>query len=57
MTAPAEIPVLSSIAEIGATYKVWLVDIWGVMHDGLRAYPRAVAATKAFRDQGGIVPL
>jgi len=57
MTAPAEIPVLSSIAEIGANYKVWLVDIWGVMHDGLRAHPRAVEATKAFRDQGGIVIL
>jgi len=55
--APAEIPVLSSIAEIGASYKVWLVDIWGVMHDGLRAHPRAVEATKAFRAQNGIVVL
>jgi HAD superfamily hydrolase (TIGR01459 family) len=55
--AQAEIPVLSSIAEIGANYKVWLVDIWGVMHDGLRAHPRAVEATKAFRKQGGIVIL
>ena len=55
--AQAEIPVLSSIAEIGANYKVWLVDIWGVMHDGLRAHPRAVEATKAFREQAGIVIL
>lgn len=55
--APVEIPVLSSIAEIGADYKLWLVDIWGVMHDGLRSHPRAVAATKAFRAQGGIVVL
>jgi HAD superfamily hydrolase (TIGR01459 family) len=55
--APAEIPVLSSIAEIGKSYKVWLVDIWGVMHDGLRAHQSAVAATKAFREQGGIVIL
>jgi HAD superfamily hydrolase (TIGR01459 family) len=55
--APEEIPVLSSIAKIGVKYKVWLVDIWGVMHDGLRAHPRAVEATKAFRDQGGIVVL
>jgi hypothetical protein len=55
--AQAEIPVLSSIAEIGANYKVWLVDIWGVMHDGLRAHLRAVEATKAFREQAGIVVL
>ncbi|HEY8264133.1 MAG TPA: TIGR01459 family HAD-type hydrolase [Methyloceanibacter sp.] len=55
--APAEIPVLSSIAKIGAKYKVWLVDIWGVMHDGLRAHKSAAEATKAFRDQGGIVVL
>ena len=55
--APREIPVLDSIKEIGANYKVWLVDIWGVMHDGVRAYRNAVAATKAFRDQGGLVLL
>jgi HAD superfamily hydrolase (TIGR01459 family) len=55
--AQAEIPVLSSIAEIGVKYKVWLVDIWGVMHDGLRAHKSAVEATKAFREQGGIVIL
>ena len=52
-----EIPVLVSIAEIGASYKVWLVDIWGVMHDGLHAHRSAVEATKAFREQGGIVIL
>jgi HAD superfamily hydrolase (TIGR01459 family) len=55
--AQPEIPVLSSIAEIGANYKVWLVDIWGVMHDGLRAHRSAVEATKAFREQGGLVVL
>jgi 3-deoxy-D-manno-octulosonate 8-phosphate phosphatase KdsC-like HAD superfamily phosphatase len=52
--APAEIPVLSSIAEVGARYKVWLVDIWGVMHDGMRAHRSAVESTKAFRAQNGI---
>ncbi|HLC09416.1 MAG TPA: TIGR01459 family HAD-type hydrolase [Methyloceanibacter sp.] len=55
--AQPEIPVLASIAEIGASYKVWLVDIWGVMHDGLRAHRSAVEATKAFRERGGIVVL
>jgi len=51
------IPVIASIAEIGSAYDAWLVDIWGVMHNGLRAYPAAVEATRRFREQGGIVVL
>jgi HAD superfamily hydrolase (TIGR01459 family) len=51
------IPVIGSIAEIGSAYDAWFVDIWGVMHNGVRAYPAAVAATKRFREQGGIVVL
>jgi HAD superfamily hydrolase (TIGR01459 family) len=53
----AAIPVIHSIAEVGSAYDAWLVDIWGVMHNGVRAYPAAVAATKRFREQGGIVVL
>jgi HAD superfamily hydrolase (TIGR01459 family) len=53
----AEIPVLASIAELGARYRAWLVDIWGVMHNGHRAFPGAVAAARTFRAQGGIVVL
>ena len=56
LTAP-EIPVLDSIKDLGSRYRAWLVDIWGVMHNGRRAFPRAVAATRAFRAQGGIVVL
>ena len=56
VTAP-EIPVLDSIKELGSRYRAWLVDIWGVMHNGRRAFPGAVAATRAFRAQGGIVVL
>jgi HAD superfamily hydrolase (TIGR01459 family) len=55
--AAAAIPVLASIAEIGTAYDAWLVDIWGVMHNGVRAYPAAVEATRRFREQGGIVVL
>jgi HAD superfamily hydrolase (TIGR01459 family) len=56
MTA-AEIPVLASIKQLGARYRAWLVDIWGVMHNGHRAFPGAVAAARVFRAQGGIVVL
>ncbi len=57
MTIAAEIPVIGSIEDLGSRYSAWLVDIWGVMHNGHRAFPRAVAATRAFRARGGIVVL
>jgi hypothetical protein len=56
MTISADtIPVLGSIGELGKSYSAWLVDIWGVMHNGVRAFPAAVEATRRFREQGGIV--
>lgn len=51
------IPVLPSIKDLGSRYAAWLVDIWGVMHNGRRASEYAVAATRAFRAQDGIVVL
>jgi HAD superfamily hydrolase (TIGR01459 family) len=58
MTLGAEtIPVISSIEALGANHAAWLVDIWGVMHNGVRAYAPAVEATKRFRRRGGIVVL
>jgi HAD superfamily hydrolase (TIGR01459 family) len=56
MPAPA-IPILSSIAPLAATAKAWIVDIWGVMHNGARAHPAAVEACARFRAGGGIVVL
>jgi HAD superfamily hydrolase (TIGR01459 family) len=56
MTAPT-IPMISSIKDLGSHYRAWLVDIWGVMHNGHRPFPRAVAATRSFRASGGIVVL
>lgn len=55
-TSPT-IPVVNSIKEIGSRYRAWLVDIWGVMHNGHSAFPRAASATRAFRESGGIVVL
>jgi HAD superfamily hydrolase (TIGR01459 family) len=51
------IPVIDSLAPLGSSYAAWLVDIWGVMHNGVRAFPPAVEATRRFRQQGGIVVL
>jgi len=51
------IPVVDSIQDLGSRYRAWLVDIWGVMHNGRDAFPRAFTATRAFRETGGIVVL
>ena len=51
------IPVIDAIAPLGKGYAAWLVDIWGVMHNGVRAFSPAVEATRRYREQGGIVIL
>jgi HAD superfamily hydrolase (TIGR01459 family) len=51
------IPVIESIAPLGTPYAAWLVDIWGVMHNGVRAFPPAVEATRRYRKEGGVVVL
>ena len=53
--AATDIPVLDAIEGLDPRYRAWLVDIWGVMHNGRRAFPRAVAATRAIRKEVGIV--
>jgi HAD superfamily hydrolase (TIGR01459 family) len=57
MSLIADIPIIDSIKDLGGRYTAWFVDIWGVMHNGRRAFLQAVAATRAFRAQGGIVAL
>ena len=54
---PNAIPVLSSIAELAATTEAWIVDIWGVMHNGASAYAAAARACLQLRTHGGIVVL
>ena len=50
-------PILSSIAPLAETSEAWIVDIWGVMHNGERAHPAAGEACRRFRANGGIVVL
>ena len=50
-------PILSSIAPLAETSEAWIVDIWGVMHNGARAYAAAGDACRRFRAEGGIVVL
>ena len=42
---------------LSSIYPVWLCDIWGVVHDGLRPYPTAVATLIRHRANSGMVVL
>ena len=47
--------IIDSFAEISDRYDVAFVDLWGCMHNGITAFPAAVAAMQAFRARGGTV--
>lgn len=49
--------IITNFSEISGQYDVAFVDLWGCMHDGVRALPDAVAAMQAYRSRGGIVIL
>ncbi|WP_334063080.1 TIGR01459 family HAD-type hydrolase [Limimaricola cinnabarinus] len=49
--------IIESFTEISGSYDAAFVDLWGCMHDGLRAYEAAVAAMRGFRAAGGKVIL
>lgn len=53
----AAVPIISSIAPIAAGTEAWLVDIWGVMHNGVAPFAGAVQACRHFRAKGGVVLL
>jgi len=49
--------IISNLAEISDQYDALYCDLWGCVHDGVRAFPEAVAAMRAFRAKGGTVLL
>lgn len=56
-TTSANIPIIEAIAPIAQTRDAWLLDIWGVLHNGMSPFPGAVAACRTFRQRGGSVVL
>ena len=50
-------PIIQSLSEISDRYDALFCDLWGCLHDGVRAYPAAVSALQAFRAKGGAVAL
>lgn len=51
------IPLLESIATLAPSADVWFLDIWGVLHNGVRPFAGCVEACRTFRSQGGKVIL
>ncbi|MEM6759879.1 MAG: TIGR01459 family HAD-type hydrolase [Pseudomonadota bacterium] len=49
--------IISSLAEVSDRYDALFVDLWGCVHDGVRALPDAVTALQQFRARGGKVVL
>jgi HAD superfamily hydrolase (TIGR01459 family) len=56
LTAPA-IPAIKGLSEIAGRYDAILCDVWGVLIDGKRRFPRAAEAMRRFRECGGTVVL
>jgi HAD superfamily hydrolase (TIGR01459 family) len=49
--------IIGSLGEIDPGYSALFCDLWGCLHDGVRAFPEAVEALEAFRGRGGTVVL
>ncbi len=56
-TAAPVISIIASIAALAGSRKAWLVDIWGVMHNGVTPFAAAAHACTRFREGGGTVLL
>jgi len=50
-------PILTRAGEVLARYDVLLCDVWGVLHDGQKAFADACEALLRFRRRGGTVIL
>lgn len=57
VSAPLPVPIIDSLQPVVEQKRALLVDIWGVMHNGVRPYLHAAEACTAFRKEGGHVLL
>ena len=49
--------IITALSDISSGYDALYVDLWGCLHDGVIAFPEAVAALQEYRKSGGIVVL
>jgi ribonucleotide monophosphatase NagD (HAD superfamily) len=50
-------PIIAAAGSLLSRYEVVFCDVWGVMHNGRKAYAEAGAALARFRTEGGTVIL
>ncbi|MCG6122153.1 MAG: TIGR01459 family HAD-type hydrolase [Microvirga sp.] len=55
--APERTRLITGLSEIAADYDAVFCDVWGVLHNGMRAYPAAAEALTRFRAEGKPVVL
>ena len=53
----ADVPLLEHAAPLSAEFPIWFCDIWGVVHDGVRADEVSCDALMRHRQNGGVVVL
>lgn len=53
MTSP--LPSISGLSDLASRYDAVLSDVWGVVHNGVEAFPSAVEALSEYRKAGGKV--
>ena len=49
--------IIQSLSDVSGRYRALFVDLWGCLHDGVRAIPSAVEALRTYKAGGGIVVL
>src|SRR5438128_12416684 len=57
MANTARPPIVAGLGTLAGEYRALLCDVWGVIHDGVRAFPAATAALARYRAEGGVVVL
>ena len=48
---------IAGLKDLAGQYDSLLCDVWGVLHNGVRAFPKAVEALRRFRETAGLVVL
>jgi HAD superfamily hydrolase (TIGR01459 family) len=56
-SSPSPIPLIQSVAPLAEVTAAWLVDIWGVIHNGVKPFADACEACAHHRRNGGLVVL
>jgi HAD superfamily hydrolase (TIGR01459 family) len=52
MSSTTAIPILAGVGELADAYDGFIVDVWGVLHDGVTPYPGAIDALNQLAARG-----